>query len=84
MGNFDFEIAARGGRIHNLKNSLKMEFDVGPLLVSENHNGNLAPGQILLVANVLVRRQEQIVASLFSFSPLLTILKFMPADLARK
>ena len=39
-----------------------MEFDVRPLLVSENHDGNLAPGQILLVANVLIRGQKQIVA----------------------
>lgn len=54
MGDFDFCIAAGPGCVHYLKNPLKMKFHVWPLLVSENHNGNLAPGQILLVANVLI------------------------------
>lgn len=61
-----------------------MELRVRPLLVPENQDGNLSPGQILLVANVLVRGEKQIVPSLFSFSEQLTVLEFMPANLASK
>ena len=57
---------------------------VRPLLVPENHDGNLSPGQILLVTNVLARGEKQIVPSLFSFSEQLTVLEFKPANLASK
>ena len=67
------------GCIHRLKNPIKMEFDVRPLLVSENYDGNLAPGQILLVANVFVRGQKQIVPGFFRLLKQLAVLEFVPA-----
>ena len=61
-----------------------MKFDVRPLLVSENHDGNPAPRQILLVANVFVRGQKQVVPSRLRFSEQLSVLEFVPDNLASK
>ncbi len=60
--NVDHEVTARQRCVHRRNDPSKMELDVWPLLVSENYDGNLAPGKILLIADILIRRKEQLVA----------------------
>lgn len=84
MLDFDFHIAARNGGIYYRNNPVKMESDVWPLLIAKNDDGNPAGGKILLVANVLVGRQQQFIARFLSLTQQLAVLEFVPADLPGK
>ena len=58
---FDFFIAAGDRGIHGSHNPVKMEFDVWPLLVAEDHYGDPATRKILLITDILVRCEEQLI-----------------------
>ena len=58
-----------------------MKSDIRPLLISEHNNGDSSPGKILLVADILIRGQQQVVAAVFGLPKQLTILELVPADL---
>lgn len=78
---FDFLIAASDRRIHRRHNFVKMEFDVRPLLVAEDDDGNFTLRKILLVAHVLIRGQEQFITGFFSLAEQVAVLEFVPAEL---
>ncbi len=84
MWDFYFREAARRRSVNCRYNSLQMEPDGRPLLISEHHNGNLSTGKILLITNVLVRGQEQFVAGVLGLPEQFTIREFVPTDLSCK
>ncbi len=84
MGNVHFRIAARNGCLYRFDNLVEVEFDVRPLLVAEDKNGNLARREILLVADVFVRSKKQVLACLFSFTDQVAVLEFVPSFLSCK
>lgn len=69
MWDFHFRIAARNRGIHGGNNPVKMEFDVRPLLVAEDDDGNSSLRKILLIANILVPSKKQLVAGLIGLLP---------------
>lgn len=48
------------GTVDSFDNALDVRAEVRPLLTSENHDGNLAVCEILLVAQVFIRSQQNI------------------------
>lgn len=52
-----------------------------PRRLTENHNRNFPPGKILLVAQVLIRRQKQLIARLLGYSQQISVLKPSPSTL---
>jgi len=78
VGNFHFGIAAGCRSVDCRRNAIHVEFDVRPLLVPKNNDCNFPPRKILLVAHILVRRQEQLKTSFFGLSKQLTVLEFVP------
>ena len=79
--NIDLEEAARQCRVHRRDDPRKMEFDIRPLLVPQNNDGNFAAGEILLIANVFVGRQQQFKTGFLCLTEQLAVLEFVPADL---
>lgn len=63
--NLDLNIAATHRRAHCFNNALHMGTQLRPLLNPENHDGDFPVRKILLVAQILVGRQQNIEASLF-------------------
>ena len=62
----DLNIAATHRCAHGFNNSLHMGPQLRLLLNPENYDGNLSVLKILLVAQILVGRQQDIEAGLFS------------------
>ena len=84
MGNFNFRVAAGDCSVHGTNNPVKMEFDVRPLLVAKDYDGNSTPGKILLITDILVRSKKQFVTSIFGLTQQLAVLEFVPTDSASK
>ena len=84
MGDFDFRIATGLSGVDGGSDALQMMLDVRPLLVAEDDDSNLSPGEILLEKHVLIRCQEQFITGIFGVSKQLAVLEFMPADLTGK
>ena len=80
---FDLVIAARFGGLDGARYSREVKTDVGPLLIGQDHDGNPPVLQILLVADVLVRAQEDIEAGLFGSADEFAVPDLMPTQFSR-
>ena len=80
--NFDFRKAAGSRSVNRRPDTFKMKFDVRPLLVAQHNNRNPTPGKVLLITDVLIRRQKQFVTRFFGPLQQFTIPELMPANLA--
>lgn len=56
--NFHFEIATRRGCIHRSHDPFNVAAQNGPLLIADYHKRDFPALQVLLVADVLVRREQ--------------------------
>jgi hypothetical protein len=61
-GNFHLGIAAGGGGIHGGNDPVKVLPHKPPRRVAKNNDGDSPTGKVLLIAHVLVGRQQQIEA----------------------
>jgi len=62
---FDFGIAAGCGCLNSFYDSLEVDPKLWPLLPAEYHDCDFSAGEILLVAQVLVRGQQKLKTGLF-------------------
>jgi hypothetical protein len=58
--NVDLSIAAQRGAIDSINNALNVGAQLRPLLTTENHDGDFSSRKILLVAQILIRGQQDI------------------------
>ena len=65
MRNFDLREGSCSRRVHGQKNPVKMEAHYTPGRIAKDNDGDFSAGQILLIAEVLVRRQKKVKPSLF-------------------
>jgi hypothetical protein len=63
--NPDFGIAARYSSIYRFDNPSIVRAKQGPLLLTQDHDRDLTALEVLLVDHILVRRQQEVEASLF-------------------
>ena len=59
-GNLDFDGAAGRGLVHRRHHTAYVWFESGPSRIPDYHDGDTSAREILLSANVLVRRHEHI------------------------
>jgi hypothetical protein len=64
-GNIDSDMTSKGGGVDRFDNTLHVRAQLRPLLAPKNHNCDFSSREILLIANMFVRRQEHIEAGVF-------------------
>jgi hypothetical protein len=55
-GNIDLDITSKGGGVDRFDNTLHVWVQLRPLLAPKNHNCDFSAREVLLIANILVRR----------------------------
>src|SRR5258708_21881129 len=74
-------VAARSGCIHGRHNPFNIVAQSGPLLVADNHERDISAFEILLVAHVLVSRQQNFEPCRFSSRNQFAINQSIPSAL---
>jgi hypothetical protein len=62
----NFDVASGNRGVHGCHNPLNVALDGRPLRIAKNDDGQTTALQILLVANIFVRRKQNVEASFFS------------------
>jgi hypothetical protein len=82
--NFDLGIAAGRGCLNSFYDTLDVDPKLGPLLPAEYHDCDFSAGKILLVAQVLVRGQQNLETGLFRGRQQIAIAESIPALLGSR
>src|SRR5258708_18431877 len=78
-----FEVAARCRRANGVDYALNVQFEHGPLGISEHNDGNLTAYQVLLVTDIFVSRQEHIEPALFRRPQQFPVCHSIPSQILR-
>jgi hypothetical protein len=79
VGNIDLGKAAGYSCVDGIYYTLNVWPNMWPLLLAENHNGDLSIRKVLLITNVLVGGQKELEPGLFRCDKQLAVLEFVPA-----